>query len=399
MQKIDVVVIGGGIVGLSSALNILKQRPGLSLYVCEKEVELACHQTGHNSGVIHSGIYYKPGSLKAQTCLSGYQQLIAFCREESIAYDICGKLIVATQKEQLPVLQQLFERAQAHGLVGVKKLSKEGMKDIEPHVAGIEGLYIPQTGIIDYKAVALGYAKKIGQLGGRILTQTQVLKAYKQPGGIVVITSQGEFLARSVINCAGLYSDKVAARCAGPKDVAILPFRGEYYQLKPASERLVKNLIYPVPNPQFPFLGVHFTRMITGGVEAGPNAVLALKKEGYSKWDFSFKEALEILLWPGFRKMAQNYWKMGLEELYRSMSKKAFTQALQKLIPDIQMDDLIPAPAGVRAQASSINGGLVDDFLIRHTPGFIHVLNAPSPAATASMAIGQKVAFEFLSNY
>ncbi len=392
-MKYDVVVIGGGIVGLATALRLKQQRPALRLVVIEKEDHLAAHQTGHNSGVIHSGLYYKPGSLKAVNCINGYQRLIRFCEEEGIPYDLCGKIVVATRKEQLPLLENLYKRGIENGLEGLKKLSGEEMREIEPHVAGLEGIKVPQTGIIDYKTVAEKYADKIRELDGEIRTGEKVSSVSELNGTSTVVTGKGSYDTRLVINCAGLYSDKVAQMTENEKiRLRIIPFRGEYYELKPEKQYLVKHLIYPVPDPNFPFLGVHFTRMIGGGVEAGPNAVLAFRREGYRKSDIDFGEFSETLAWPGFRKVASKYWKTGMGEFYRSFSKSAFTKALQELIPEIRKSDLMPGNAGVRAQSCDYDGGLLDDFSILENAQAINVCNAPSPAATSSLSIGSTVA-------
>jgi L-2-hydroxyglutarate oxidase len=388
----DVVVIGGGIVGLATALQLQKENPSLKLLLLEKESVLAKHQTGNNSGVIHSGLYYKPGSLKAQNCIRGYHLLIDFCREHGIPFDLCGKIVVATDEHELPLLQNLYVRGQQNGLENLKKLSKEQLKEYEPHVAGIEGIFVPQTGIVDYTKVALKYGEVLQQNGAALKFGERVVKISSTSGGHEVITEKSTYQTKLVINCAGLYSDKVARLTVPHVDVKIIPFRGEYYKLTKEKESLVKNLIYPVPDPNFPFLGVHFTRMAKGGVEAGPNAVLAFKREGYKKSDINISELLESLAWPGFQKVAAKYWRTGFGEMYRSFSKAAFTKALQKLIPEIQESDLTEGGAGVRAQACSRDGGLVDDFLILEEKNVINVCNAPSPAATSSLAIGETVA-------
>jgi L-2-hydroxyglutarate oxidase len=395
----DIVVVGGGIVGLATALRLKEQRPSLKLLVLEKEKSVAEHQTGHNSGVIHSGLYYKPGSLKATNCIRGYQMLIDFCDKEGIPYDLCGKIVVATRPEEVPILHSLYERGMENGLVKNRKISGGEMREIEPHVKGLEGIWVPYTGIIDYKVVSEKYAERIQELGGEIRFGEKVVEV-STAGNITRINSEkgGSYEAKLVVNCAGLYSDKVAQLTQEDAvKVRIIPFRGEYYKLKPGKEHLVKNLIYPVPDPNFPFLGVHFTRMIEGGVEAGPNAVLAFRREGYGKLDINIKELGEILAWPGFRKVATKYWRTGLGEMYRSFSKAAFTKALQELIPEIQEDDLEPGGAGVRAQACDYDGGLLDDFAILESPTAINVLNAPSPAATSSLSIGQTVSERVLA--
>lgn len=391
-MKYDVVIAGGGIVGLATALRLKQSRPELKVLILEKEQEVAAHQTGHNSGVIHSGIYYKPGSLKARNCIHGYHQLLAFCEEQSIPYELCGKVIVATRPEQLPALEQLYKRGVENGLEGLKYLTKEEIKEHEPHCTGIKGVFVRQTGIVDYKKVCEKMAYVFGELGGSIAFGNKVAGVRPSEKGTLVETNAGAYEARLFINCAGLYCDKIAALAGQNLDVRIIPFRGEYYALKPEKAGLVKNLIYPVPDPSFPFLGVHFTRRISGEIEAGPNAVLAYRREGYTKKDLHWGELWESLSWKGFRKVAFKYWQTGLGELYRSYSKSAFTRALQELVPEVQKNDLEPAGAGVRAQACDRNGGLIDDFVIREDIGCIHVLNAPSPAATSSLSIGSSVA-------
>ncbi|SOE20938.1 L-2-hydroxyglutarate oxidase [Spirosomataceae bacterium TFI 002] len=391
-MKYDVIVVGGGIVGLATALQILKSRPQTRLLVLEKENGPAQHQTGHNSGVIHSGLYYKPGSLKARNCIDGYNQLLDFCNEENIPYDLCGKIVVATSNEEIPMLETLYQRGVENGLTNLRYLNEGQMKEIEPHVAGVKAIKVPQTGIINYKLVSEKYAEKVQLLGGVINYGEQVSSISVFDKKSTVVTDKGSHETNLVVNCAGLYSDKVAQMSQQEKiNLKIIPFRGEYYELKPEKQYLVKHLIYPVPDPNFPFLGVHFTRMIQGGAEAGPNAVLAFRREGYKKTDFNFGELKETLLWPGFQKVAAKYWKTGMGEYYRSFSKAAFTKALQKLIPEIQADDLIPGEAGVRAQACDYSGGLLDDFAIIENDQAINVCNAPSPAATSSLAIGKTV--------
>lgn len=391
---LDVVIIGGGIVGLSTAYHLLQARPDLKLTLLEKENQVAAHQTGHNSGVIHSGLYYTPGSLKATNCIRGYKMLIEFCDEEGIDYDLCGKIVVATQKEQLPLLQKLFDRGLQNGLSQNRMISREEMREIEPHVEGLAGIHVPYTGIINYRKVSQTLAGKIEALGGKLALNQKVVQIRRNiQGTSEVVTETGQvFQTRLIVNCAGLYSDKIAQLTqSDPIKVRIIPFRGEYYQLKPEREFLVKNLIYPVPDPNFPFLGVHYTRMIEGGVEAGPNAVFAFKREGYKFSDVNFSETVESLSWPGFRQVIQKYWRTGLGEMYRSLSKNAFAKALQELIPEIAADDLIPGGAGVRAQACSSDGGLLDDFSIVENEIAVNVCNAPSPAATSSLSIGKTI--------
>jgi L-2-hydroxyglutarate oxidase len=388
----DIVVIGGGIVGLATGLKVLQSRPDLKIAILEKENELAKHQTANNSGVIHSGLYYKPGSLKAINCINGYHELIKFCNEENIPFEITGKVVVATRIDQLQVLDTLIERGLQNGLIGTRKISLDELKEYEPYCAGVGAIHVPQTGIVDYLKVALAYGEKIKNLGGEIYTGCKVLKIEQQNSINHIETTKNSFKAKLVINCAGLYSDKVARlNDQSIDDVKIIPFRGEYYKIKPERAYLVKNLIYPVPDPNFPFLGVHFTRMMKGGVEAGPNAVLAFKREGYKKSQINFAELAETLAWPGFQKVVGKYWKTGFGEFYRSFSKAAFTKALQELIPEITESDLIEGGAGVRAQACDRTGGLLDDFEIRESKFAINILNAPSPAATSSLSIGHTV--------
>lgn len=387
----DVAIVGAGIVGLATALQIKQQRPELSVLVLEKENKVAAHQTGNNSGVIHSGIYYKPGSLKAKNCMDGYQLLIDFCKKHNIPYELCGKIIVATSDNELPALDNIYKRGIENGLEGLKYISTEEIRAIEPHTYGVRGLLVPQTGIVDYKVVAAKYAEVFQSLGGEIRFQTKVTGVKANEKDVWINTDKGDANARLLINCAGLYCDKIAAFTIPDLDVKIIPFRGEYYSLKKEKRSLVKHLIYPVPDPNFPFLGVHFTRRIDGEIEAGPNAVLAFRREGYKKTQINLSELFESLTWGGFIKVAKKYWKTGFGEFYRSFSKAAFTKALQKLLPEIQQADLEPGGAGVRAQACDKDGGLIDDFCIREIKGQIHVLNAPSPAATSSLSIGKSI--------
>lgn len=392
-MKYDILIIGGGIVGLATALQIKKSRPDLQVILLEKEDSLAKHQTGNNSGVIHSGIYYKPGSLKAKNCIRGYHMLLDFCQAQEVPYELCGKIIVATDSHELPALENIYTRGVENGLQGMKKLNQGELHEHEPHVNGIQGIFVPQTGIIDYKQVCEAYAREFQKLGGEIRFKQKVkdINSGKDKTQ-TVLTSSDSFDTRLVVNCAGLYSDKVARLTSEKLNLKIIPFRGEYYELKKEKHHLVKNLIYPVPDPNFPFLGVHFTRMIGGGIEAGPNAVLAFSREGYTKTDINIPELWESLTWPGFIKVAGKYWKTGMGEMYRSFSKAAFTKALQKLMPELEENDLVPGGAGVRAQACDRSGGLVDDFIILEENEAINVCNAPSPAATSSLSIGLTVA-------
>ncbi len=389
----DIAIVGGGIVGLATGLAIVTRKPGTIVCVLEKEPQLAAHQTGNNSGVIHSGLYYKPGSAKAQTCVEGARRMVEFCKEHGIAHDICGKIVVAANESELPALAELYRRGTANNVAGIEEIGTERIKEIEPHAAGIKALWVPSTGIVNYVAVARKYGELIAAKGSSVRTGVKVLSIRREVAGDeILVTNVDEVRAKMVINCAGLHSDRVARLCGAKPDAKIVPFRGEYYKLKPAAQHLVKGLIYPVPDARFPFLGVHFTRMILGGVEAGPNAVLALKREGYGKFSFNARDALESLTYPGFWWMTFKYWRTGIGEMVRSFSKAAFVRALQKLIPEIQAADLEDGGAGVRAQALLNDGSMVDDFRIVREERAIHVLNAPSPAATASLAIGERIA-------
>lgn len=389
--KVDVAVVGGGIVGVATAMAVVA-RSRVSLVVVEKEPRLAAHQTGNNSGVIHSGLYYKPGSLKARNCTAGREALLRFCEEHGVPSERCGKVVIATSQEQLPALEELQRRGEANGLTGLRRLGPQEIREIEPHAAGIAGLFVPQTGIVDYVRVTEAYANEVRRAGGDVMLSAPVRSVVRDGPGIVLETGRGAVHCRFLINCAGLHSDRVARLAGIEPGVRIVPFRGEYYELIRERQHLVNNLIYPVPDPEFPFLGVHFTRMIGGGVEAGPNAVLALKREGYTKWSFSVRDALSTVAFPGFWRMAGSFWRMGFAEYWRSFSKRAFVRALQKLMPEIAADDLKEGGAGVRAQALDPSGKLLDDFSIVEAEHQVHVLNAPSPAATASISIGEAIA-------
>ncbi|HOX84148.1 MAG TPA: L-2-hydroxyglutarate oxidase [Chryseolinea sp.] len=391
-MQYDVIIVGGGAVGLATALQLTNQNSSLKIVLLEKESVVANHQTGNNSNVIHSGVYYKPGSLKATNCIRGYTMLIDFCTKHNVPFNLCGKVIVATDEKELPFLNTIMERGQQNGLQNLKKLTQSELKEYEPHVAGIAGVHVPQTGIVDYRVVAEKYAEVFQMQGGEIKLGEKVIDVQLANDSVVVATQKASYTAKIMVNCAGLYSDKIAALTRKDLNFKIIPFRGEYFKLKKEKEYLVKTLIYPVPDPNFPFLGVHFTTMVGGGVECGPNAVLAFKREGYKKSDINLAELGESLAWPGFRKVASKYWRTGMGEMYRSFSKAAFTKALQKLMPEIQEDDLIEGGAGVRAQACDRKGGLVDDFLILEDKLVINVCNAPSPAATSSLSIGETVA-------
>ena len=388
----DFAIVGGGIVGLSVGMALAYRFDGAArILLLEKEDHFAAHQTGHNSRVIHSGIYYKPGSLKARFAVEGSRLIPEFCARHNIAHDVCGKVIVATESWELPLLDALYQRGFANGLA-VKKISGEQIKEYEPHCRGIEAIVVPSTGIADYKAVARTYAKIIESRGGELRLGCRVTKIVKNPTGQVIESTAGTFESRFLVNCAGLHSDRVAKLDGADPQAKIVPFRGEYYELRPEKRHLVRNLIYPVPDPRFPFLGVHFTRMTDGNIHCGPNAVLALSREGYSWRRVSLRDMWDSLTYRGFWKLAGRNMADGVREMYRSFSKKAFTRSLRRLIPEIEMDDLVPSHAGVRAQALMDDGRMVDDFLIVEGQNSLHVCNAPSPAATASIPIGRAVA-------
>lgn len=391
MTSFDITIIGSGIVGLATGLWIGRRFPHYRLLILEKESQVAFHQTGHNSGVIHSGIYYKPGSFKAKFTKAGNQSMVDFCQEHQIPHEVCGKVIVATHAAELPMLENLFQRGQANGLA-VKKLAAAEVKEYEPYVQCLAGIYVPTSGIVDYKQVCQKYAELIQIQEGEIKFNHCVQGIKTLTNGHEIVTNQGTFSTRFLINCGGLQSDRLARMAGVDTQAKIVPFRGEYYELKPEKRYLVKGLIYPVPNPAFPFLGVHFTRMIDGSIHAGPNAVLSLKREGYKKTDFDLGDFAEVMTYPGFWKLASKHWQEGWQEIVRSFSKAAFVQSLQQLIPEVTADDIVPNPAGVRAQALKNDGGLVEDFLIAEGPNSLQVLNAPSPAATASLEIGKAIA-------
>ena len=389
----DIAIIGGGIVGLATARAILERAPRARLVLLEKEADIAQHQTGHNSGVIHSGIYYKPGSYKARLCVEGARLMKAYCDKNGIAVDTCGKVIVATSEEELPRLKTLYERGVANGVPGVSMIEAGSLKEIEPHASAIAGIHSPQTAIVDYHLVAETLARELVAAGVTIERNFRVTTIARAQGTVRLGRADGHVVtATHLVNCAGLHSDAVARLAGAAVDVQIVPFRGEYYMLRPDRRSLVKGLIYPVPDPEFPFLGVHFTRTIHGDVEAGPNAVLALAREGYSWRRVRPAELLATLRFSGFRAMARKYWRTGAYEMYRSLSKRAFVHALQRLVPALRPEDINPGGAGVRAQAVTADGALVDDFRIVQTADAVHVLNAPSPAATASLAIGRHIA-------
>ena len=387
----DICIIGGGIVGLATAYQLSKKHPKLKLAVLEKETSLAKHQTGHNSGVLHTGIYYKPGSLKAINCRNGKKAMEQFCKEQGIEHELCGKIIVALNDEEIPRMQNIFQRGQENG-VNCKIISREEMLETEPHVAGVQAIHVPECGIVNYKQVCLRLGEIIQEKEeNKIFLGQQVTKIRNMATSLVVETDKQQIECKHLINCGGLHSDKLTKLGGQPPPAKIIPFKGEYFELKEDAKHLCKNLIYPVPDPAFPFLGVHFTRMIDGTVECGPNAVLAFGREAYGKFDLNLKDLLESITYLGFQKMAIKHWKMGWGEMWRSYNKGAFVKALRRLIPEIEAKNLLPAPAGIRAQAVSPRGALVDDFLIESNDRIINVCNAPSPAATASLNIGSTI--------
>lgn len=390
MQNPDVLIIGGGIIGLASAYNLIKLYPKKSIVVLEKEPELAVHQSGRNSGVLHSGIYYRPGSLKAVNCRVGKAAMEEFCDQEGIPYRTCGKVIVAVDADEVTRLQAIYERGRANG-IKCELIGPSRLRELEPYAAGIKAIYVPETGVVDFKQVCLRLADIIKATGHQILTGVKVTTINERSGEIIVKTTDGEFFPRFIINCAGLYSDRVAAMHTRSMPVKIVPFRGEYYRLKPEAEKFCQNLIYPVPDPRFPFLGVHFTRKLSGEVKCGPNAVLALAREGYCKSEVNVWDLWESLTYPGFAKVAAKYWRLGLGEIWRSVNKEAFVTALQRLIPAVATEHLLPYPAGIRAQAVALDGRILDDFAFTENSRVVDVINAPSPGATASLSIGKTV--------
>lgn len=386
------MIVGGGIVGLATALALVRARQRISLAVLEKEGAIATHQTGRNSGVIHSGLYYKPGSLKARTCSRGRAMLERFCEEHGVPFERCGKLVVATRSEDLPRLDELERRGRANGLTGIRRIGEGEIREYEPHAAGLAALLVAETGIVDYRRVAHALGDELARRGVTILTGAKALRAAATGGSVVVESTAGDFESGVVVACAGLESDRFARSAAVATDVAIVPFRGEYWTLSDERAHLVRNLIYPVPDPAYPFLGVHFTRRIGGGIEAGPNAVLAMAREGYRTASFDLRDAWTVATWPGAWRMAARHWRTALREQWRSLSRRSFARACAVLVPEIRARDLAPAGAGVRAQAVARDGTLVDDFVIGTSERMVHVLNAPSPAATASLAIGEEIA-------
>ncbi len=390
----DIAVIGGGIVGLAAAREILARRPGARLVILEKEAAPGQHQTGHNSGVIHSGIYYAPGSLKAKLCVAGATDLVRYCDEKGIPYRMIGKVIIARNDEELPRLEELHRRGVANGVQGLEMVGPERLREIEPHAVGARALFSPNTGIVDFTAVARAYAGDVRAGGGEIHTGAQVTAVRQRGGRTVLVTTAGDVEAATVIACAGVYADRVAALTRAPRSPRIVPFRGDYWVLRPQRRHLVNTLIYPVPDPSFPFLGVHFTPRMDGACWLGPNAVLAFSREGYRLRDINRRDLQEAVTFRGFQRLARKYWKTGLAEMWRGVSKRAFLRSLQDYIPEVRAADMLPGPAGVRAQALGDDGALVDDFIVHRSGGMLHVRNAPSPAATSSLAIGRLIADE-----
>ncbi len=388
----DVVIVGGGIIGLAAARAISLRAPGLKLLVLEKESRLASHQTGHNSGVIHSGVYYRPGSLKATLCVTGAKRMKAFCQAHGLPCRRVGKVIVAVEERELATLTMLEERGRANGVPGLARIGPERLRELEPSVRGLAALHLPEVSIVDYAAVAQAMARDVAAAGGTIRTAMRVLRVREEAGGWRLLTTGGEVRAARLVNCGGLHADRLGRLSGDRPGVQIVPFRGEYYTLIPERSSLVNGLVYPVPDPAMPFLGVHFTKMLDGGVHVGPNAVLALAREGYRRRDVSLRDALELLRFRGFWRMAGAWWRIGWEEQRRSWSRRAFVSAAQRLVPSVQRPDVRPCAAGVRAQAVAEDGRLVDDFVIRAVRGALHIYNAPSPAATASLAIGETIA-------
>jgi len=391
-RRCDIAIIGAGIVGLASAMKLLNRRPSLRIVVLDKEPEIAMHQTGHNSGVIHSGIYYAPGSMKAVMCVAGKNKLIQFCDERDIPYNLCGKVIVATRAEELPRLENLHKRGIENGVPGLEMIGPERLRELEPCVVGVQALYSPTTGIVDYTRVAHAYADEVRAKGGEILVNHEVVAIEQRDGRYYLETSGGTVEATYVVSCAGLLADRVAALTGAPSTPKIVPFRGDYYVLKPEKSDMVKGMIYPVPDPRFPFLGVHFTMRMDGEVWLGPNAVLAFAREGYKRFDLNPRDLAETLTYRGFGMLAMKFWRTGVDEMYRDFSKAAFLAALREYMPSLRGEDIVFGPSGVRAQALGFDGSLVDDFIVNHKGSTLHVRNAPSPAATSSLAIGELIA-------
>jgi L-2-hydroxyglutarate oxidase len=398
-DRADVAVVGGGILGLATALQLLRRKPGLRLVLLEREPELAAHQSGHNSGVVHAGLYYPPGSLKARLCRAGKADLEAYCAEHGIPLERIGKLVVALDEGELPRLRELHARGTANGVAGLELVGPERIREVEPQAAGIQGVWSPETGIVDYRRVALAFADDVRALGGRIETGREVRKIEERVQELVLQTNQGPLVTRRLISCAGLHADRVAAMTSDPGTERIIPFRGDYYTLKPEARALVRGLIYPVPDPRFPFLGVHFTRRIDGEVWAGPNAVLAFAREGYRRRDISLPDMFRVLTYRGFIRLALRYWRTGTAEFWRDLSKRAFVRELRRYLPALESDQLTFGPSGVRAQALDPDGTLVDDFRLGGSDRVLHVRNAPSPAATASLAIGRELADQAVTRF
>lgn len=397
-RQCDVAIIGAGIVGLAVGLHLIRRIPRIKLLILEKEKEVAAHQTGHNSGVIHSGLYYKPGSLKARLCVEGAAAMVRFCREYGIPHEVCGKVVAATEENEIPQLNELLRRGRANGLTGLRELDGGQIREIEPYCAGIRGIHVPSTGITNFKLVARKYAELIGNAGGEILPGYGVEHIAHETGGVVLETMSGIVRARYAINCAGLHSDRLARMAGARLGLRIVPFRGEYYMVAKEKHHVVKGLIYPVADPRFPFLGVHFTRRIGGGLEAGPNAVFSFKREGYLRSSFSLRDTMGNVLFPGFWRMSSRYWKSGAAEMYRSWSKHAFAAAAQRLVPSLTQKDLEPGGSGVRAQALDGSGRLLDDFHFVYRDRILHVCNVPSPAATASLVIGREIVKKLMAH-
>lgn len=395
----DFTVVGAGIVGLSTAYKLSLSYPDANILVLEKEDRIAPHQTGHNSGVIHSGIYYNPRSYKAKNCVDGRHQLVQFCEENGVAHEICGKIIVASDESEIPKLNEIYERGLQNEIEGIKVIDKKEMLEIEPYVSGVQAIHVPCTGIVDFVGMCEVLAKKVKNSGNQVRLNQQVQNVSQNNGCLTVHTSSDSFQTNYLINCAGLHSDRVARSAGVQSPVKIVPFRGEYYELTPPAQHKVKGLIYPLPNPEFPFLGVHFTKMVLGGVECGPNAVFTFKREGYKKGSFDFRDTIEVADFPGFWKLASQHWRMGIDEMYRSYSKRGFLKNLQKLIPSIELQDLTRSPSGVRAMALKPNGDILDDFYFETTDREVHVLNAPSPAATAGLSIGDEIVKKVEENF
>lgn len=398
-MKYDFTIVGAGIVGLSTAYKLSLKYPESKILVLEKEDKVAAHQTGKNSGVIHSGIYYKPGSYKARNCVNGRHQLVDFCHKHDVAIDVCGKVIVATDETEVPKLKEIYERGLQNEIEGIELIDEERLKELEPHVNGVAAIHVPCAGIVDYAGVCRVLQQLIEESGGEVRFNRKVTKISRQGEEVSIRAGKENVTSSYLINCAGLYSDHVAKSGGVRSPVKIVPFKGEYYELKPDAEYLVNDLIYPLPNPEFPFLGVHFTRMALGGIECGPNAVFAFKREGYNKLSFDLRDTIETLNFPGFWKMAREHWRMGLDEYRRSFSKKAFVKGLQKLIPEVREEHLKVSPSGIRAMALQKNGEILDDFYFEVADRQIHVLNAPSPAATAGLAIGDEIVKKVEENF